>query len=282
MKNISKYLILGISLIIWSCAQEVLELEDPPPPDPTCRSCPPGANSGSASFDKFVSIGSSFVAGFQAAALYSSAQNNSMAQMVAQQLECAGGSAVFNQPDINSINGFNLQLSDPSQGIILGRLLLFDADGSGPGSAVPAPAGTPGMPPPYNTADLPAPYTGNKAEINNFGVPLIYLGQALIPDTGNPTSPYYNPLWARFAGNPGITSIVEEALMAAGSFYLIWLGVEDVLLYAALGADGTYPLTSVSDFNLQFNGLIATMLNANPVFKGVVGNIPEIETLMPW
>ena len=161
----------------------------------------------------------------------------------------------------------------------MGRLILFDADGSGPGSAVPTPAGAPGVPAPYNTADLPTPYTGDRSEINNFAVPLIYLGQALIPDTGNPASPYFNPFWARFASNAGMTSIVAEALGAAGSFYLIWLGFDDALLYAALGADGSYPLTSVSDFTMQFNGLITTMLTVNPVFKGVVGNIPEIETL---
>jgi hypothetical protein len=38
---------------------------------------------------------------------------------------------------------------------------------------------------------------------------------------------------------------------------------------------------------MQFNGLITTMLTVNPVFKGVVGNIPEIETFpyfttVPW
>lgn len=278
MKNIELFLVILISIWAFSCQQEMIDLKPPEEVDGGCDACPEGAASGNASFDKFVTVGSSFVAGFQAGALYSSAQNKSLAKMIAEQLECAGGSSVFNQPDINSVNGYNFQLSDPSQGIILGRLILFDADGDGPGSAAPAPAGSPGVPPPYNTADLPGPYTGNKSEINNFGVPLIYLGQALIPDTGNPASPYYNPLWARFSGNPGVTSIVQEALMAAGSFYLIWLGVDNVMLYAALGADGTYPLTTIAEFNMQYNGLIGTMLTANPLFKGVVGNIPDIET----
>ena len=274
MKNISKYIILVIALIIWSCEQPVIELEQAPLPEAGCNSCPDGAGSGSASFDKFVTIGNSFVAGFQAGALYDAAQNNSMAKMIAQQLNCAGGAATFNQPDINSFNGFNIQLSVPAQGIFLGRLVLFD-DGSGP---VPAPAGSPGVPAPYNTADIPTAFTGDKGALNNFGVPLIFLGQALIPDTGNPDSPFFNPLWARFASSPGVKSIVEDALGAAGSFYLIWLGIDDALLYAALGADGSFPLTSVEDFNLQFNGLITTMLTVNPIFKGVVGNIPSLVT----
>ena len=278
MKNISKILILAINLVIWSCAQEVIDLEQPDPPDSGCIKCPDGASSGTASFDKFVALGSSFVAGFQAGALFNLGQNNSMALMIAQQLECAGGSEIFNQPYIDSRNGYNVQLSAPAQSIILGRLVLFDPDGAGPESAVPTPAGAPGVPEPYNTADLPTPYAGDRSEINNFAVQLMYLGQALIPDTGNPASPYFNPFWARFSSNPGVTSILQESLIAAGSFYLIWLGVDDMLLHAAFGADDAYPMTSVSDFSTQFNGLISTMLGANPVFKGVVGNIPEIET----
>lgn len=274
MKNTQIYIVFAITFILASCAQEVINLEEPPPPETGCISCPDGAESGSASFDKFVAIGNSYVAGFQAGALFDAGQNNSTARMIAMQLECAGGSASFNQPDINSVNGYNVQLSVPAQGVILGRLVLLD-DGT---STVPAPAGAPGVPAPYNTADLPTAFAGDKAALNNFGVPLLYLGQALTPATGNPASPLYNPLWARFASSPGVKSIVEDALGAAGSFYLIWLGIDDALLYAALGADGTYPLTSVEDFNMQFNGLITTMLTVNPVFKGVVGNIPSLVT----
>jgi len=268
-------IILIVTLLLsGSCEQQIPTLEAPPEPMESCNACPPDAASGSASFDKFVTVGNSFVAGFQSGALFDDGQQNSLANMISIQLACAGGSDVFNQPDINSFNGFNTQLSVPDQEIILGRLILFD-DGSGP---VPAPAGAPGLPPPYNTADLPTIFTGDRSSLNNFGVPLIYLGQALIPDTGNPASPFYNPLWARFASSPGVKSITEDALGAAGSFYLIWLGADDALLYAAFGADGSFPLTSISDFNLQYNGLLSTMLTVNPAFKGVVGNIPSIVT----
>ena len=158
-------IILIVTLLLsGSCEQQIPTLEAPPEPMESCNACPPDASSGTASFDKFVTVGNSFVAGFQSGALFDDGQQNSLANMISNQLACAGGSDVFNQPDINSFNGFNTQLSVPEQGIILGRLILFD-DGSGP---VPAPSGAPGLPPPYNTADLPTIFTGDKSSLNNF------------------------------------------------------------------------------------------------------------------
>ena len=55
MKNISKYLIIGVSLIILSCEQDVIDLQEPDLPE-RCSSCPEGATSGNASFDKFVTL----------------------------------------------------------------------------------------------------------------------------------------------------------------------------------------------------------------------------------
>jgi len=296
--KMKKYLsyTLALVLITGACDQEVIELGPPP----TCEelgNCPPpkceGATAGTAVFTKFVAIGNSFVAGFQSGALFNDGQASSMAKIVATQLECVGGTTTFNQPDINSQNGYNVQLSVP--GVInLGRLILFDPDGpNGPRTAAPFPAGFPGssvtcpaavttppLPDPYNTADLPTAFTGNKAELNNFSVPLIYLGQSLIPDTGNPASPYYNPFWARFASQPGVKSMMQDALTAGGSFYLFWLGMDDVLLYAAGGADnaGTIQMTTEANFNGQYNGAIAAMLTGTTL-KGVVGNIPNFTTL---
>jgi hypothetical protein len=290
-----------ITQVLVSCEQVLLVPVAPEPvePPPPCGTSP---SAGSASFTKFVALGSAYVSGFQAGALYNDGQANSLARIMARQFECVGGSATFNQPDIGSANGYNIQLSVPGV-ITLGRLVLFDPDGTSgprtptpqpsafPGSSVtcPSPVTTPALPAPYNTADLPAPFTGNKTTLNNFGVPLIYLGQALIAQTGGPptANPFYNPMYARFASNPGTSTLLGDALAAGGSFYLIWLGVEDALLYAALGASSTYPLTSEAAFTGQYTTAITTMLGANPAFKGVVGNIPSITTLpyfftVPW
>jgi hypothetical protein len=309
MKTIKFLYILPLALLISiSCEQELITLEPPVIETPVTT-----GTSGTASFTKFVTVGNSFVAGMQGQALFNDGQANSMAKIVATQLATSGGSATFNQPDINSVNGFNPISSNLGIGLVLGRLVLFDPDGTGPRTAAPAPAKfpgssvtcpspltTPALPAPYNTADLPGAFTGNKAALNNFGVPLIYLAQTLTPATGGPPppapNPAYSPFYARFASSPspdGSTGsrIITDAKAAAGSFYLIWLGFDDVLLYAATGAAntgqpsppaGTYPMTS----SAAFTGQLGVALNDPNIglltgtsFKGVIGNIPNFTSL---
>lgn len=279
MKKLKYISLLFALLVIGGCEQDLVESSLPE----AVPTCPEGASAGSANFTKFVTIGNSLTAGFQAGALFTAGQNESVAKILAKQFECVGGSTIFNQPDINSVNGYNSSFSNPGAGVIRGRLILFDADGPGTAKTPsPTPAATPGVPAPYHTADLPTPYTGNKAALNNFGVPGILLGQALIPDTGNPASPYYNGLWARFASQPGVKSIMEDAgaaLANGGTFFLFWLGNNDVLGYAVGGAPTGSPLfTSVPAFTAQYGAAIDALL-AVPEVKGVVGNIPNVTSI---
>jgi hypothetical protein len=311
MKTFKFLYILPLALLISiSCEQELIVLEPPVVVPPVTTGTP-----GSANFAKFVAIGNSFVAGMQGQALFNDGQANSMAKIVSTQLATSGGIATFNQPDINSVNGFNPISSNLGIGLVLGRLVLFDPDGTGtrtpaptpakfPGSSVTCPSSvtTPAIPAPYNTADFPTAFTGSKAALNNFGVPLIYLGQTLTPATGGPASganPAYSPFYARFASSPspdGMTgsTIIGDAKTAAGSFYLVWLGFDDVLLYAATGAAntglgtpaGTYGMTSGAAFSGQFSAAMNTLLTGT-TFKGVVGNIPNFTSLpyfytVPW
>ncbi len=302
MKKIKySYIALATILMVGSCKQEVIVTTPPATTTPTTPS------KGNADFTKFVSVGTSFTAGMQAQALFNTGQANSLPRIMAKQFETVGGSTTFNQPDINSVNGFNPISSNVGIGLILGRLVLFDPDGTGPRSAGPAAAKapsvtvtcpstvtTPATPSPYNTADLPGAYTGNKAALNNFAVPLTLIGQHLTPAAGGPNpgtnpslNPAFTPYYQRFASNPSTngttgSTIIGDAKAAAGSFYMIWLGIEDVLLYAATGADGatsgTYPMTDVGTFTTYYNGAIAT-LTTGTTFKGVVGNIPDFTSL---
>ena len=263
MKNI-KYIILSIGLLfgLFACEQEVVVYEPKPfedPADPVL----PAATAGTADFSKFVAVGNSLTSGYQAGALFTEGQNNSLPFIMNEKFKDVGAGS-FNQPDINSVNGF----SGTDGTNVFGRLLL---------------KGTTPTPQP---GDIPTAFTGDKAALNNFGVPGILLGQALIAGTGTPGHPFENGLYTRFASAPGTSTIIGDAATANGTFFMFYLGNNDVLGYASRGADGSIPLTSVSDFTFQYQAAL-NVLTTNPTTKGVVVNIGDIAsipffTLVPW
>ncbi|MCS6974403.1 MAG: hypothetical protein NZM13_07955 [Cyclobacteriaceae bacterium] len=264
-------------VLVFSCEQEVLVPQAPEPEEP------PTGTSGSANFTKFVSIGNSLTAGFMAGALFDFGQQNSFPAIMAEHFEYVSDNDAFDQPLTGSING----CSNPPS-CTLGRLILFDADGPGPGTPRPTPAGSPGVPAPYNTnaADHGkslAPYTGSKANLNNFGVPGIVLAHLNAPQAGdisNPSHPLFNPYYARFASNPGTSTILGDALATNPTFISFWVGNNDVLGYAVGGASNPAILTSVATFSALFNGAMDAIL-ANPNRRAVVGNIPNV-TAIPY
>lgn len=265
-----------VSGVIASCKQEVINLQ----PQPTTTPTTPTGSKGNADFTKYISLGNSLTAGFQAGALFTEGQNNSFPLILSKQFSIAQGTTLaFNQPDINSVNGYNSTYSNPGGGVIRGRLVLFAADGV-QSHAVPTPAGATGVPAPYNTADLPTPYTGDKTKLNNFGVPGILLGQALIKETGGPASanPYYNALYARFATNPGTSTIIGDAIATQPSFFTFDLGNNDVLGYATTGGDGSIPITSQANFTTYYQNAIGALMT-NTTAKGVVATIPYVTTI---
>ncbi len=290
------YIALTASLIVGSCKQEPIKLTPPEVVTPPVVT----PSKGTADFTKFVAIGNSITAGYQAGALYTNGQQNSLGAILAKQFATVGGGA-FNQPDINSVNGFNTTTTNPPVpgGPILGRLILFDPDGAGPRTPGPAALGTPARTVtcpstvttpavPGSGGELPSAFTGNKAALNNFGVPGIQLIQALIPQTGGPSSgnPAFNSFYQRFATIPGTSTILGDAVAANGSFFMFFLGNNDILGYATTGGSGAIPLTTLggapgpgTGFQAAYQSAIGTLLAANPNSKGVVGNIPNITTI---
>ncbi len=293
-------------LFFVACDQDVIDLQPAeviPPPE----QCPPGASAGSADFSKFVALGTSYTAGFQAGALFNDGQNNSLGKILSTQFACVGGGA-FNQPDIHSENGYNIFITpNPMGTAVVGR---FKLQGTPPQPA-PVSSGTVGA-----SDALPNPmanpsfmYTGSSGavpvnQLNNFSVPAVFLGQTLIYETGDwqladidpgtpgpQPHPYFNPFYARFASVPGNASIVEDAESSVengGTFVLIWLGMDDVLLNAARGGDVTKaPLTSLAAFTGQYDFTMGKIMLENPTVKGVVANFPDPFvmphfTAVPW
>jgi lysophospholipase L1-like esterase len=264
-----------VACVIVSCKQEVITLTPPPGPEA------PTGSKGNADFTKYVAIGNSLTAGFQAGALFTEGQNNSFPLILSKQFSIAQGTTLaFNQPDINSVNGYNSSYSNPGASVIRGRMILFAADNV-QAHALPTPAATPGVPAPYNTADLPTPYTGDKTKLNNFGVPGILLAQALIPQTGGPSTgnPYYNGLYGRFASNPGTSTIIGDALGTQPTFFTFDLGNNDVLGYATNGGDNAgIQMTDQISFGTYYQNAIGAFMT-NSQAKGVVTTIPYVTTI---
>jgi hypothetical protein len=178
MTKTIKYLGLGFLMMLGACQQDKIDLVEPAPD--TSYDCPNNATSGTANFSKYIALGNSLTAGFQAGALFTEGQNNSYPKLLAKQFECVGGSTTFNQPDVNSVNGcYNYP------DCTLGRLILFD-DGSGP---LPTPT-NPLLPAPYNTADAISAYGGDKSLLNNFGVPGVKLIEAVNSNNYGTLNPY--------------------------------------------------------------------------------------------
>lgn len=298
MKNIKYlYILLITVLLVGSCKQEPIVPEPPVvvTPDPIT------GTKGSADFSKFVAVGDSYTAGFQASALFDDGQANSIPKIMSTQFGTTGvGGGAFNQPDINSANGFNATSSNVGGGLILGRLILFDPDGSGPRSAGPAAANTPARtttcPSTVTTPALPAPYNSalspldpaflfdpaKRAALNNFGVP----GMKLLEATAVPSYATLNPFYGRFATTAGATAVIGDAASRQGSFFMLYLGIFDVLGYATAGGAGSQngtsqtSMTPAANFTALYPQAVAAML-ATPNSKGVVGNIPDV-TLLPF
>lgn len=286
-------------LFLGACEQELIELTDPEPNTTNVGPDPCAGGAGTANFTKFVAIGNSFVAGMQGGALFTTGQNNSLAKIIHTQLACAGGSATFNQPDINATLGWNLFVTQPflsdQTKPILGRMLLQGTP----------PRPTPQAYAPGNLEALPNPqanpgfmYGGNKAALNNFSVPAVTVGQALIPETGNwalaGTDPRFSPFYGRFASAPGASTMVYDARAAKGSFILVWLGLDDFFLHAAFGGDPSLaPLTTAEDFGTRLGAVfghpdIGLFTDPdNTTSKAIIGNFPDIFkmphfTSVPW
>ncbi len=250
MKNIKIYLfaILALTFVIQSCDEDVallaqLEEENPLPGEVT-------GTSGDLNLSKYVAIGNSLTAGFMDNALYTSGQAHSFPNLLAQQFQISGiGGGAFNQPDIGSANGF----SGTDGTNIFGRLELS--------LSLLRPVPTVG--------ELPTPYGGDKAALNNFGVP----GMRLV-DVADAGLAARNGLYGRFASQPGASTVLGDALAANPTFFSFWLGQNDILGYAAGGGANEALITDAGAFQASLTQALGGLVQSGA--QGVVMTIPQI------
>ena len=261
---------LAVAALIVGCGTEISgnSSEDPDP--------------GSADFSTFVAIGDSLTAGYADSALYRHGQVNSYPAIMAQQFAFAGGGA-FAQP-LRSADATGSFVGIPTTTVADRLVAAPTGDPERPLTPVPI---TPSVP--TNLVPMPGML------FNNFGVPSAKSFHFSLTSYGDPAGlaampPTANPFYVRFATSPGPagSSIIGDAVARAPTFFVLWVGNNDVLLNALAGSPGTDnptfgtgfgDATPTATFAAVYPGLVAALTGASPGNKGVLANIPNVSTI---
>ena len=269
-----KHIILTaiFSFAMFSCEQEMLELNPYPTPDGGAVT----GTSGSADFTKVATIGGSFTAGLMDGTLNDVGQSGSLGRMISVGLSNAGGSTTFNQPDINSANGYLGPGPDgvPGTADDQGKTYLTQS----------ASTGAIGIS--FSEGDITSvltPYAGDKAALNNFAFPNSVMAMFLTPAAGGPNvaaNPAYNSFFARFDNSGATVSPLGQFIGSGATFFMSWLGFSDFVAYSARGGDENQaPAPNSTELATYYQQALGAMMTSNPVWKGVVGTVPDLLAL---
>ena len=225
--------------------------------------------SGEANFSKYVSLGNSLTAGYRDGALYADGQNESYPSMIAKQMQSAGGGE-FKQPLMPDNNG-GLLLTLPTGNIQIADTKRVITGFSG---------GTPTIAFANDNKAATISNTVLTGPFNNMGVPGAKVSHLLDPGYGNVQgilAKTANPYFVRFASSP-TTSVIQDFLAQKPTFFSLWIGNNDALLYALAGADDTVEkLTPADQFGTYYNLLVSKIKTSGA--KGVIANIPNVTTI---
>jgi len=272
--NLKKYMIYLLPLAFVACEPEFDDVK---------------FEAGAADFSRTVAVGNSLTAGFQSNALSAEGQINSLPNIVATQLKIVGGGefkqAILPGETGEKGAGVNEQLYDPRNPLpdfLLPELKLvptmdcLGASSVGPGFV---PAGfnqPPGFPVPvpnsiYSAAEFDMNVSAD-GPFNNYGIP-----GAKVEDMNSTTFSLTNPYYKRMAA--ANETVVQAAVRANPTFFMLWIGNNDVLGYATQGGDdGTGSITAQGTFDTEYKKTLDALSMTNTV-KGVVANIPNVTSI---
>lgn len=215
---------------------------------------------GTADFSRYIAVGNSLTAGYADNGLYLEGQQNSYPEMIAGQMKTVGGGEFYTP-------FFNANQADGSGYL---KLTGFSATGNPIIATQNANLAVRGqvVDPTYGTLTYFTKYTG---EINNYGVPGIKLLQITTPQYGN-----LNGYFERMLPNPAPgnnTAYLDFVTAKPFTFFSMWLGNNDILLYATSGGAGDVP-TPKATFTALYNAAINKLTATGA--KGVVATIPDV------
>ena len=221
----------------------------------------PDSETGELNATNYIAIGGAMTAGYSDGALYYNAQQNSYANLLAEQFKLIGGGE-FKIPYVaqNSI-GIGSTNNAPS---ILGN--RTDCQGTiSLGPVKIAPQG--------DLSVFANNIYASQGSFNNFGIPDVKV-------TNLDVNGYTNPFYQRM-NSSSTSSILSDAVAKSPTFFSVMLGLNDVLNYALKGgaSESITPLTGSVGFGFEtsINNVI-DKLTANGA-KGVIANIPSIKTM---
>ncbi|MBK7762057.1 MAG: hypothetical protein IPI46_01630 [Bacteroidetes bacterium] len=226
-------------------------------------------DNGNADFSRFVAIGNSLTSGYADGALSYEGQFNSFPKMMADQFSLVGGGD-FKIPYMNAGAGSDA-VGNP-------RYVLAYVQPCGSTTTTLSPIYDPLGVTPINNVATEGPY-------NMIGVPGARSIDALLPMYSA-----LNPFLQRYCQSPGGSTMLTEALRVNPSFFSLWLGSNDVLLYAIGGAvppTSMYSptITDSSSVRIALTYIVDTLTKNGA--KGVIANIPDITSVpyfntIPW
>lgn len=226
----------------------------------------PSFSKGEIDPSRFVMIGGGHVAGYMNDGLYFEGQQNSLANLIAQQLAEVGGGE-FNQPYLNQQSiGISTNLLAPLK-------LGYKTDCKGVTSLSPIRIS--------ETADPSIlgqnVYIANSS-FGNFGIPGLKLSQVF-----SNTLPTTNPFFGRMSSSAN-ASVMDDAFASQPTFFSLFLGLEEVLQYAKSG--GTNENITPNILFAEYYEQILQIATASGA-KGVLATIPDVSempyfTTIPW
>ncbi len=220
---------------------------------------PKAPERGDADFSRYLAVGSSHTAGIMDRALYREGQGNSYPYMLAQQFRTVGGGD-FKQPWVSGNHGWPV-----------GKFMLDHVQGRC--DTLPYLAVVPFR----GALDTTGTYLNiySTGPFGNMGIPETKVTDYLT--TGFALS---NKFANRMFDKPTTARPVDELLNTEHTFFTVWLGVEDVLNYAAAGGE-TAPsatnrnlITAPGAFHTAYDSVMSTVTRNGA--KGTILTIPDV------
>lgn len=233
----------------------------------------PAVSKGSLDVTKYVAVGNSITSGYADNALYFDGQQVSYANLLAGQFARIGAGE-FKQPLVDP-NSVGIGASGGAK-----LILAPHADCLGNTSLAPVPAAASG-----DLSIFATNIYASKGPFNNMGVPGAKSITTIYPGYGNPANGFgnYNPFFTRMASNPASASMLSDAMLQTPTFFTLFIGSNDVLLYSLAGgaSDAITPSAGAAGvgFDASMDAIVATLTSGGA--KGAIANVPDI-TSVPY